>query len=73
MSDTAGQLENFMKDVAGNRKERKPVRSNIIEVSFQQAYWMNIPARMFDILAINQIKMIKEFVLVLYQNFVEDI
>ncbi|XP_065809383.1 presequence protease, mitochondrial-like [Labrus bergylta] len=31
MSDTAAQLESFMKDVADNRKERKPVRSNIIE------------------------------------------
>ncbi|XP_034558325.1 presequence protease, mitochondrial [Notolabrus celidotus] len=31
MSDTAAQLESFMKDVAQNRKERKPVRSNIIE------------------------------------------
>lgn len=31
MSEAAGQLENFMKDVAGNRKERKPVRSNITE------------------------------------------
>ncbi|KAF1384224.1 hypothetical protein PFLUV_G00140490 [Perca fluviatilis] len=31
MSDTAAQLESFMKEVADNRKERKPVRSNIIE------------------------------------------
>ncbi|CAJ1073000.1 presequence protease%2C mitochondrial [Xyrichtys novacula] len=31
MSDTAAQLESFMKDVAENRKERKPVRANIIE------------------------------------------
>lgn len=31
MSDTATQLESFMKDVAANRKERKPVRANIIE------------------------------------------
>ncbi|XP_062284541.1 presequence protease, mitochondrial [Scomber scombrus] len=31
MSDSAGQLENFMKEVSGTRKERKPVRSNIIE------------------------------------------
>ncbi|KAM9349611.1 presequence protease, mitochondrial isoform 1-T1 [Symphorus nematophorus] len=31
MSDTAAQLESFMKDVAENRKERKPVRNNIIE------------------------------------------
>ncbi|XP_070774904.1 presequence protease, mitochondrial [Enoplosus armatus] len=31
MSDTAAQLESFMKEVAGNRKERKPVRTNIIE------------------------------------------
>ncbi|XP_032387817.1 presequence protease, mitochondrial [Etheostoma spectabile] len=30
MSDTAAQLESFMKEVADNRKERKPVRSNII-------------------------------------------
>ncbi|XP_028282436.1 presequence protease, mitochondrial [Parambassis ranga] len=29
MSDTAAQLEGFMKDVAENRKERKPVRANI--------------------------------------------
>uniref|UniRef100_A0A3Q3EGE0 Pitrilysin metalloproteinase 1 n=1 Tax=Labrus bergylta TaxID=56723 RepID=A0A3Q3EGE0_9LABR len=36
MSDTAAQLESFMKDVADNRKERKPVRSNIIEVNYQQ-------------------------------------
>uniref|UniRef100_A0A8C9XNH0 Pitrilysin metalloproteinase 1 n=1 Tax=Sander lucioperca TaxID=283035 RepID=A0A8C9XNH0_SANLU len=33
ISDTAAQLESFMKEVADNRKERKPVRSNIIEVS----------------------------------------
>ncbi|XP_059200477.1 presequence protease, mitochondrial [Centropristis striata] len=31
MSDTAAQLESFMKEVADNRKSRKPVRSNIIE------------------------------------------
>ncbi|KAF7651655.1 hypothetical protein LDENG_00107570 [Lucifuga dentata] len=31
MTDTAGQLERFMKDIAGNRKERKPVSPNIIE------------------------------------------
>ncbi|XP_030257384.1 presequence protease, mitochondrial [Sparus aurata] len=31
MSDTAAQLESFMKDVSENRKERKPVRSNIVE------------------------------------------
>uniref|UniRef100_A0A7N6AQB6 Pitrilysin metalloproteinase 1 n=1 Tax=Anabas testudineus TaxID=64144 RepID=A0A7N6AQB6_ANATE len=31
MSDTAAQLESFMKDVAENRKERKPVRPNITE------------------------------------------
>ncbi|KAM6989396.1 presequence protease, mitochondrial [Tautogolabrus adspersus] len=31
MSDTAAQVESFMKDVAENRKERKAVRSNIIE------------------------------------------
>ncbi|XP_071756138.2 presequence protease, mitochondrial [Centroberyx gerrardi] len=31
MSDAAGQLDNFMKDVAGNRRERKSVRPNIIE------------------------------------------
>lgn len=42
MSDTAAQLESFMKDVAENRKERKPVRPNIIEVRLQQAYWMNL-------------------------------
>uniref|UniRef100_A0A671YS55 Presequence protease, mitochondrial n=1 Tax=Sparus aurata TaxID=8175 RepID=A0A671YS55_SPAAU len=38
MSDTAAQLESFMKDVSENRKERKPVRSNIVEVRYQQAY-----------------------------------
>ncbi|KAM4604990.1 presequence protease, mitochondrial-like [Polymixia lowei] len=31
MSDAAGQLEHFMKDIAGNRKERKTVRTSIIE------------------------------------------
>ncbi|KAM7400088.1 hypothetical protein PAMA_004675 [Pampus argenteus] len=31
MSDAAGQLESFLKEVARTRKERKPVRSNIIE------------------------------------------
>ncbi|XP_076602007.1 presequence protease, mitochondrial [Chaetodon auriga] len=31
MADTAAQLDRFMKDVAENRKERKPVRTNIIE------------------------------------------
>ncbi|KAK1878827.1 Presequence protease mitochondrial [Dissostichus eleginoides] len=31
MSDSAAQLESFMKDVSGNRKTRKPVRSHIIE------------------------------------------
>uniref|UniRef100_A0A3B4Z4I5 Presequence protease, mitochondrial n=1 Tax=Stegastes partitus TaxID=144197 RepID=A0A3B4Z4I5_9TELE len=31
MSDTATQLESFMKDVAANKKERKPIRANIIE------------------------------------------
>ncbi|XP_033960869.1 presequence protease, mitochondrial [Pseudochaenichthys georgianus] len=31
MSDSAIQLERFLKDVSGNRKTRKPVRSNIIE------------------------------------------
>lgn len=31
MSDTSAQLESFMKDVAGNRKTRKSVRTNIIE------------------------------------------
>lgn len=33
MSDTAAQLESFMKEVAGNRKERKPVRTTVVEVS----------------------------------------
>uniref|UniRef100_A0A8D3CMC1 Pitrilysin metalloproteinase 1 n=1 Tax=Scophthalmus maximus TaxID=52904 RepID=A0A8D3CMC1_SCOMX len=32
LSDSATQLESFIKDVAANRKERKPVRPNIIEV-----------------------------------------
>ncbi|XP_075954353.1 presequence protease, mitochondrial isoform X2 [Anarhichas minor] len=31
MSDTSEQLESFIKDVAVNRKARKPVRTNIIE------------------------------------------
>ncbi|XP_070830493.1 presequence protease, mitochondrial [Chaetodon trifascialis] len=31
MVDTAAQLDSFMKDVAENRKERKPVRTNIAE------------------------------------------
>ncbi|AWP03603.1 putative presequence protease mitochondrial [Scophthalmus maximus] len=31
LSDSATQLETFIKDVAANRKERKPVRPNIIE------------------------------------------
>ncbi|KAM6920229.1 presequence protease, mitochondrial [Lycodopsis pacificus] len=31
MSDTSEQLESFMKDVAVNRKARKPVRANIIK------------------------------------------
>lgn len=31
ISDTAAHLEGFIKDVAKNRKERKPVRPNIIE------------------------------------------
>ncbi|KAM3866382.1 presequence protease, mitochondrial [Diretmus argenteus] len=31
MSDAAGQLDSFMKDIDGNRKERKPVRPNITE------------------------------------------
>ncbi|KAK5860414.1 hypothetical protein PBY51_021893 [Eleginops maclovinus] len=31
MPDSAAQLESFMKDVAENRKTRKPVRTNIIE------------------------------------------
>uniref|UniRef100_A0A4W6CF20 Pitrilysin metallopeptidase 1 n=1 Tax=Lates calcarifer TaxID=8187 RepID=A0A4W6CF20_LATCA len=32
LSDTAAQLESFIRDVAENRKERKPVRSDITEV-----------------------------------------
>lgn len=36
MSDTAAQLESFMKEVAGNRKERKPVRTTVVEVSTSQ-------------------------------------
>uniref|UniRef100_A0A669EED7 Pitrilysin metalloproteinase 1 n=1 Tax=Oreochromis niloticus TaxID=8128 RepID=A0A669EED7_ORENI len=32
VSDAAAHLEGFIKDVAKNRKERKPVRPNIIEV-----------------------------------------
>lgn len=31
MSSTAAQLESFMEEIAENRKERKPVRTNIIE------------------------------------------
>ncbi|GAA6216215.1 presequence protease, mitochondrial [Lates japonicus] len=31
LSDTAAQLESFIRDVAENRKERKPVRSDITE------------------------------------------
>ncbi|XP_051281602.1 presequence protease, mitochondrial [Dicentrarchus labrax] len=31
MSETAAQLESFTKDIAENRKERKPVKTNIIE------------------------------------------
>ncbi|XP_017284999.1 presequence protease, mitochondrial [Kryptolebias marmoratus] len=31
MSESAAQLESFMKDVAENKKERKPVRTNIIK------------------------------------------
>lgn len=31
MSDAASQLESFMKDIAGNRKDRKPVRPNTIQ------------------------------------------
>lgn len=31
MSDTSAQLENFMRDVSGTRRERKPVRATIIE------------------------------------------
>ncbi|XP_062260148.1 presequence protease, mitochondrial [Platichthys flesus] len=31
LSDTATQLESFIQDVAGNRKQRKPVRANILE------------------------------------------
>ncbi|KAK2896068.1 presequence protease, mitochondrial [Channa argus] len=31
MSDTAAQLETFMKDIAENRRERRPVRPNITE------------------------------------------
>lgn len=34
MSDTAAQLESFMKQITGNRKERKPVRVNIVEVRY---------------------------------------
>uniref|UniRef100_A0A669C1Z3 Pitrilysin metalloproteinase 1 n=1 Tax=Oreochromis niloticus TaxID=8128 RepID=A0A669C1Z3_ORENI len=33
VSDAAAHLEGFIKDVAKNRKERKPVRPNIIEVN----------------------------------------
>uniref|UniRef100_A0A3Q3EXS1 Presequence protease, mitochondrial n=1 Tax=Labrus bergylta TaxID=56723 RepID=A0A3Q3EXS1_9LABR len=46
MSDTAAQLESFMKDVADNRKERKPVRSNIIEVNYQQTNQNMKPCQM---------------------------
>uniref|UniRef100_A0AAQ5XNV8 Presequence protease, mitochondrial n=1 Tax=Amphiprion ocellaris TaxID=80972 RepID=A0AAQ5XNV8_AMPOC len=36
MSDTAAQLESFMKDVAANRRDHKRVRANIISVSFNR-------------------------------------
>lgn len=39
MSDTAAQLEGFLKDIAENRKQRKAVRNNIIEVRYQQENW----------------------------------
>uniref|UniRef100_A0A4W6C8J1 Presequence protease, mitochondrial n=1 Tax=Lates calcarifer TaxID=8187 RepID=A0A4W6C8J1_LATCA len=48
LSDTAAQLESFIRDVAENRKERKPVRSDITEVRFQQAHWVNIPELNFQ-------------------------
>uniref|UniRef100_A0A665XFA6 Pitrilysin metalloproteinase 1 n=1 Tax=Echeneis naucrates TaxID=173247 RepID=A0A665XFA6_ECHNA len=32
VSDTAAQLDKFIKDIAENRRERKPVRPNIVEV-----------------------------------------
>lgn len=35
MSDAAAQLESFMKEVAENRKQRKPVKRNITEVRYQ--------------------------------------
>uniref|UniRef100_A0AAQ4Q688 Presequence protease, mitochondrial n=1 Tax=Gasterosteus aculeatus aculeatus TaxID=481459 RepID=A0AAQ4Q688_GASAC len=35
MSDSSAQLESFMKEVAVNSKVRRPVRTNIIEVSYQ--------------------------------------
>ncbi|XP_039999440.1 presequence protease, mitochondrial [Xiphias gladius] len=31
LSDTAAQLESFIKDIAENRRERKPIRANVIE------------------------------------------
>uniref|UniRef100_A0A673BG49 Presequence protease, mitochondrial n=1 Tax=Sphaeramia orbicularis TaxID=375764 RepID=A0A673BG49_9TELE len=40
MCDAEGQLESFIKDVCGNRKERKPVRPNIIKVSFNVQLWL---------------------------------
>lgn len=36
VSDAAAHLEGFIKDVAKNRKERKPVRPNIIEVKLNR-------------------------------------
>lgn len=50
MSDTAAQLESFMKEVSGNRKERKPVRTTVVEVRYQQANWNNKPVKLFVIL-----------------------
>uniref|UniRef100_A0A3Q3GKP7 Peptidase M16C associated domain-containing protein n=1 Tax=Labrus bergylta TaxID=56723 RepID=A0A3Q3GKP7_9LABR len=65
MSDTAAQLESFMKDVADNRKERKPVRSNIIEY--------NIPpvplSSLLTIVYILLYNITVLFVYILEQNF----
>uniref|UniRef100_A0A8C2WXF8 Pitrilysin metalloproteinase 1 n=1 Tax=Cyclopterus lumpus TaxID=8103 RepID=A0A8C2WXF8_CYCLU len=46
MSNTSAHLETFMKDVAGTRKTRKPVRTNIIEVRLN---WTNNQCRICEL------------------------
>uniref|UniRef100_A0A665XG66 Presequence protease, mitochondrial n=1 Tax=Echeneis naucrates TaxID=173247 RepID=A0A665XG66_ECHNA len=41
VSDTAAQLDKFIKDIAENRRERKPVRPNIVEVKFHHRQIVN--------------------------------